>query len=78
MTRYFFDIVSDGDVAVDEEGLLLPGLEAARRMASSSLAELARDELRFTQALAQLAICVRTLDGPVCEATFHWALRSLQ
>jgi len=27
MTRYFFDIVSDGEVAVDDEGMLLSGLE---------------------------------------------------
>jgi len=46
MARYFFDVIADGELAPDEEGMNLPNLDAARREASRSLAELARDTLR--------------------------------
>ena len=73
MARYFFDVIADGELAPDEEGMNLPNLDAARREASRSLAELARDTLR-SDGVPRLVISVRTEDGPVCEAVFHWSL----
>ena len=71
MTRYFFDIIAHGELAPDEEGMILPNMEAARREASRSLADLARDTVRSGS--PRLAISVRTDDdGPVCEAVFEW------
>jgi hypothetical protein len=78
MIRYYFDIVVDDEVTVDEEGVLLPDIKAARREASLSLAEIARDELLSARTIARLTISVRNKDGPVCEAAFHWDPKSLQ
>jgi hypothetical protein len=71
MTRYFFDVMAAGNLIPDEEGMILPNMEAARREASRSLADLARDAVR-NDGTPRLAISVRTDDGPVCEAAFEW------
>jgi hypothetical protein len=71
MIRYFFDVIIDGEQATDEEGILLPGIEAARREASQSLADLARDELDANRTISRLAISVRIADVPICEVEFH-------
>ena len=76
MIRYYFDIVIDDDVTVDEEGELLLDVGSARQEASRTLAEIARDELERT--FAHLAIIVRTAKGPVCEVIFQWDPKSLQ
>jgi hypothetical protein len=72
MPQYFFDIVADGELVPDEEGMNLPGLDAARREASHSLGDLARDTARPDR----LAISVRTSDGPVFETAFRWDLET--
>jgi hypothetical protein len=78
MNRYYFDIVADEDVTVDEEGELLLDLESAQEEASRSLAEIAREELRAERTIARLAIVVRDVKGPVCEVTYQWDPKSLQ
>ena len=45
MTRYFFDTRDNGTFIEDDVGLELSGLDAAKRQAALSLAELARDVL---------------------------------
>jgi hypothetical protein len=45
MTRYFFDTRDNGTFIEDEVGLDLIDLEAAKKQAAISLAELARDVL---------------------------------
>lgn len=77
MIQYYFDIVIDDEVCVDEEGLLLPDLERAKREASLSLAEIARDRLRSTRSISRLSIVVRTIDGPISEAFVQWDPGSL-
>jgi hypothetical protein len=76
VTRYFFDIIANDELAPDEEGMILPNMEAARREASRSLADLARDTVRSGS--PRLAISVRTDDGPVCEAAFEWNIEPNQ
>ena len=71
MMRYFFDITADGELTPDEEGMILPNIDAAWHEASDSLADLARDTVR-SEGTPRLAISVRTDDGPVCEAVFQW------
>jgi hypothetical protein len=78
MIRYYFDIVIDDRVTLDDEGVLLLDIEAARREASLSLAEIARDELRSTRTISRLSIIVRTTEGPVSEAFFKWDPKSMQ
>ena len=46
MAKYFFDVFVKGECAPDEEGMILPNTIEARREASRSLADLARDTIR--------------------------------
>ena len=67
MAQYFSDIIADGKLVADEEGMILPDFDAARREASRSLAQLARAECH-SEDLPKLTISVRTSEGPVFEA----------
>ena len=67
MAQYFSDIIADGKLVADEEGMILPDFDAARREASRSLAQLARAEAH-SEDLPKLTISVRTSEGPVFEA----------
>jgi hypothetical protein len=71
MPQYFFDIIADGQLAPDEEGMILPTMDAARREASRSLAHLARDADR-SEGFPRFAVSVRTCDGPVYESVLEW------
>jgi hypothetical protein len=41
MPRFFFDLTDDADLTIDEEGGLLPDLEAMRKEAVRTLPQLA-------------------------------------
>ena len=73
MARYYFDVITGRELIPDEEGMILPNMDAARREASRSLADLAREIIR-TEQPPKLAISVRTSEGPVFEASFQWGL----
>ena len=74
MTRYFFD-VSDGDnIALDEEGMELPHVQAAQEEAARSLADMVRDKFS-SEAFPRMAVKVRDCYGPVVEAKFVWKPR---
>jgi hypothetical protein len=73
MTRYFFDVLQDGKITFDDEGAILPNIEAARKEATLALADLARDTLR-SEGSPRVGIDVRTSDGPAFEAAFQWSL----
>jgi hypothetical protein len=75
MAQYFFDIIADGRLAPDEEGTILPDIDAARRKASISLANLARN-IGNAEAFPRFAISVRTCDGPVYETVLQWGLET--
>jgi hypothetical protein len=77
MIRFFFDLVRDGQVTADDDGLLLADAKSARAEASVALAEMARDEFRSDRLTSRLAISVRTGEGPVCEAAFQWTSTAL-
>jgi hypothetical protein len=42
MAHYFFDIIADGKLSPNEEGMVLPSIDSPRREASRSLPDLAR------------------------------------
>jgi hypothetical protein len=77
MPRYYFDLL-DGDVlASDEEGLLLPNLQAAQAEAARSLADMARDaveNLTATPDKRDMAIEVRDAAGPVMQVKFTFEI----
>jgi hypothetical protein len=72
--RYFFDI-QDGEARIpDDEGMILPNVEAAREEAAMSLADLARDRVRDRRACS-IVIEVRDEMGPVAEASLEWTVQ---
>ena len=73
MTRFFFDVLTNGKLTSDDEGMILPHMDAARTEASRSLGDLARDTLR-SEGCPRVSIEVRTSDGPAFEAAFLWSL----
>ena len=73
MTRYFFDIRYGDKIAVDEEGLELPDVEAAQIEAAQSLAVMVCEKVN-NQPFSPMAVQVRDGDGPVVEAKFVWEL----
>jgi hypothetical protein len=73
MAHYFFDVIADGALVPDEEGMILLNMDAARREASRSLADLAQEVIR-TEQPPKLTISGRTSEGPVFEASFQWGL----
>jgi len=75
MAQYFVDVIADGKLIPDEEGMNLPDIAAARREAHRSLADLAREVIR-TEHPPKLTISVRSSEGPVFEATFQWSLEA--
>ena len=75
MARYYFDVIADGQLVPDEEGMNLPNIAAARWEVHRSLADLACDVIR-TEHPPKLTISVRGSEGPVFEATFQWALKT--
>ena len=62
MTRYFFDVTSNGDLIQDEEGDDLDGLQAARAEAIAILPDLARD-LKIDGDQHSLAVTARDVTG---------------
>ena len=75
MKRYYFDIRDGDGFAPDEEGLELPGIEAAQEEAALSLADIARDAVRIPRRNAHLMqIEVRDDNGPVLQAKFVFSI----
>jgi hypothetical protein len=77
MTRYYFDLRDNGELAVDEEGLELPNLQAVQIEAARSLVDMAKHAI-WTKADTvldhRMAIEVRDESGPVLEAKFTFEL----
>ena len=72
MARYYFDLLDDGNSAVDEEGLELSNLRAVQVEAAKALADMARDAVHSSDGLTrrQMAIEVRDESGPVMQVRF--------
>jgi hypothetical protein len=65
--RYFFDI-RDDQLVPDEEGMILPDIEAAQEEATRTLTDLVR-EARRAESAGGMTIEVRSQHGPVREAS---------
>lgn len=72
MSRYYFDMRDDDDVASDEEGLELPTIESVQEEAARSLADMARDAVQTHRdgTRRPMAIEVRDDNGSVLQARF--------
>jgi hypothetical protein len=71
MNRYFFDLRDEDGVVADEQGVLLPSLEAVQDEAARAIDDLARDEVRRIKADAsevrQLRSARRYRRGDACK-----------
>lgn len=68
--RYYFDLRNGEEVAVDDEGVELPSVQAVQEQAALSLADMARDAIRAHPndgARHLMAIEVRDENGPVLQ-----------
>jgi hypothetical protein len=77
MPRYYFDLCENNDLAVDEEGVGLPDMQAVQVEAARSLVDMARHAVwtRAENILGhQMSIEVRDDDGPVLQAKFTFEL----
>ena len=76
MPRYYFD-TRDGDAFIlDDEGAELPDLDAAKKIAAASLAELAKDVLPSSERRV-LIVEVRNEEQPVLETRLTFEAISL-
>ena len=68
MPRYYFDMREGDEVAVDEEGMEFSSMEAVRREAAHTLADMARDAIggRAKGEIRLMAVEVRDDSGARC------------
>jgi len=62
MPRFFFDLLENGTLIEDEEGMLLPDLAVAKHEAAETAAEIGRDRLP-EGALPSVTVDVRDENG---------------
>jgi hypothetical protein len=75
MQRFFFDLQFDDEKpSEDEEGTLLPDVEAAQLEAARSLSDFSRAIVDDKKRLRKLAIHVRNDNGPVLVAVLHFEI----
>ena len=70
MQRYYFDLRDDDGLTIDDEGIELPDLRAARYEASRSVVDAARDVLLRLMRPTEVAVEVRDESGPVIRMRF--------
>lgn len=80
MTRYYFDLLDDEGLSVDEEGLELTSLRAVQAEAAKSLADMARDAAHSLDGPTKrfMAIEVRDDTGPVMQVRFNFEVQRLK
>ena len=80
MARYYFDLLDDDGLAVDEEGLELSGLRAVQAEAAKALADMARDALHSSEGITKqhMAIEIRDETGPVMQVRFNFEVERLK
>jgi len=78
MTRYYFDLVDQDGLLVDEEGLEFPNLEGAEREATHAMADAARESFKRPIKTSEASIEVRDDFGPVMRVRFTVAIERLR
>ena len=74
MTRYYFDLIDDDGLFVDEEGLELSDFRAVQVEAAKSLADMARDATYDSGSASKryMAVEVRDDAGSVMHVGFEF------
>jgi len=70
MTRYYFDLVDQDGLVIDEEGMEFGDMEAVEREATQAMADAARESLQRALKAGEAAIKVRDDSGPVMRVRF--------
>ncbi|MGL9622415.1 hypothetical protein QRQ56_31020 [Bradyrhizobium sp. U531] len=81
MPPYFFDLLDEGVLSIDDEGLELPDLRAVQAEAAKSLADVARDAVHAfppAKGLRSMAIEVRNEAGSCLQVKFTIRLRDFR
>jgi hypothetical protein len=69
MAHYFFDFEANGSLSVDEEGLVLPDIDAAHDQALATLVDVAQKAVSEAVTEQRFGVHVRDAIGPVLEVT---------
>lgn len=81
MARYYFDLRDGDQLAIDEEGMELPTMQAVQVEAARSLVDIAKHAI-WTKAATilghRMAIEVRDESGAVLQAKFIFELEHYQ
>ncbi|OKO75943.1 hypothetical protein AC629_33415 [Bradyrhizobium sp. NAS80.1] len=64
MARYYFDLLDEGVLAIDEEGMELSNLQAVQADAAKSLADMARDAMHGSTNGAKRYMAIEVRDEP--------------
>ena len=76
--RFFFDLKFDGErPTADEEGLVMPDLQAAQVEASRALTDLSREMVLSGKITNSLAVIIRDDAGPILQATLNFEMKRL-
>jgi hypothetical protein len=79
MQRFFFDLQFDDEKpSEDEEGTLLPDVDAAQLEAARSLSDFSRAIVDDKERLQKLTIHVRDDSGPVLVAVLRFEIKRLR
>ena len=78
MALYYFDLIDEGGLSIDEEGVELPSLRAVQAEAARALADMARDAVTTGANKRYMAIDVRDENGPVMQVRFNFEVETLK
>jgi len=78
MTRYYFDLVDQDGLVIDEEGMEFGDMEAVEREATQAMADAARESLQRALKAGEAAIEVRDDSGPVMRVRFTVEIERLR
>lgn len=70
MARYYFDLIDQGGLVVDDEGLEFSDMEGVEREATRAMADAARESFDRPVELGEATIEVRDDSGPVMRVHF--------
>lgn len=80
MARYYFDLLDDDGLFIDEEGLEFSDLRAVQAEAAKSLADMARDAVHGSPGLSmrRMTVDVRDKVGPVMQVRFNFEVERMR
>lgn len=78
MARYYFDLVDQDGLVVDEEGMEFGDLEAVEREATQAMTDAARASLQHPMKPGEASIEVRDDVGPVMRIRLTVAIEHLR